>query len=315
MELEEKYSDVGIIVGRFQVPKLTEAHFKLIDTVLKRHKKVIIFLGVSGITPVPSTKRNPLDFETRKQMLEKSFPADSIIISHVRDMKYDGSWSNQLDEKIRDLISPNQSIMLYGGRDSFIHHYKGKYPTQELAPEVYVKMSGSELREQIKVKAESSDMFRAGVIWANENQYKHSIAVIDVAVFNEDYSKILLCRKSYEKQYRFFGGFVDVKDNCYEDTAEREVREEGGIEIKSLRYVTSKKVDDWRFRNEGDKLFTTLFSAVYDSGNITPGDDVVECAWFDFNTKLDLVEEHSNMFNRLWNSHLTPESWRKESEK
>jgi len=48
MELEEKYSDVGIIVGRFQVHKLTEAHFKLIDTVLKRHKKVIIFLGVSG---------------------------------------------------------------------------------------------------------------------------------------------------------------------------------------------------------------------------------------------------------------------------
>ena len=50
---KEKHADVGIIVGRFQVHTLTDAHVKLIDNVKKRHEKVIIFLGVSGISPVP----------------------------------------------------------------------------------------------------------------------------------------------------------------------------------------------------------------------------------------------------------------------
>src|SRR3990167_8124822 len=147
-------TDVGIIVGRFQVHVLTEAHRKLIEMVMERHQKVIIFLGVSGISPVPSTKRNPLDFEIRKQMLESSFEKDSIIVSYVTDMKYDTSWSKNLDSKIKDLVSPNQTVILYGGRDSFINHYTGKFPIKELAPDVYIEMSGTELRNQLKVKAE-----------------------------------------------------------------------------------------------------------------------------------------------------------------
>lgn len=280
MSKDKKYADVGIIIGRFQVHRLTEAHEKLIKSVLERHKKVIIFLGVSGISPVPSTKRNPLDFEIRKQMLEEAFP-DRLVISHVKDMRYDPRWSKQLDSKIQDLVSPNQTVMLYGGRDSFIQHYSGKYSTEELEPYVYYKMSGSELRQQLKVKAEASDMFRAGAIWANENQYKHSISVVDIAIFNEDYSKILLCRKEEETKYRFFGGFVDVSDEDYETTARREAQEESGAEIGDLEYVCSGKVFDWRYRSESDKVFTTLFAAKYIFGAIRPEDDIVECRWFD----------------------------------
>lgn len=35
MNSDKKYADVGIIVGRFQVHKLTEAHYKLIQMVLE----------------------------------------------------------------------------------------------------------------------------------------------------------------------------------------------------------------------------------------------------------------------------------------
>lgn len=280
MSSDTKYSDVGIIVGRFQVHKLTEAHFKLIQMVKDRHQKVIIFLGVSGISPVPSTKRNPLDFETRKQMLEQAFPG--IIISLVRDMKHDRLWSKQLDEKIKDVVSPNQTITLYGGRDSFIQYYSGKYETEQLEPEVYLKISGSELRDQLKVKAEASDMFRAGAIWANENQYKHAIAAVGVAIFNDDYTKVLLGRKENETKYEFFGGFTEITDENYEATAYREVSEEaGGIEIGDLQYICSGRVNEWRYKNEFDKVFTTIFSAKYLFGSITPADDIAECKWFD----------------------------------
>jgi len=311
MKIKIKNADVGIIVGRFQVHDLTEAHEKLIDLVISRHQKVIIFLGTSGISPVPSTKRNPLDFEMRKQMIENRFP--SIILAHVKDMKTDDAWSKQLDDSIADLVSPTQSIMLYGGRDSFIKFYQGKHKTEELAPEVYVKISGTEVRNKLKTKVDSSSLFRAGVIWANENQYNNAISVIDVAVLNEDYTKILLGRKPYEKEYRFFGGFVDItKDTSLEMSARREIGEEAGIEISDPIYICSRKVSDWRYKNEYDKIYTTLFAAKYQFGSITPGDDIVECKWFDIsdsnvNGSLnypsgiihEMVAEHKPLFEEL----------------
>lgn len=275
---------------------------------------MIIFLGVSGISPVPSTKRNPLDFELRKQMLEEAFVGKNIIVSYVKDMKYDESWSKQLDNRIVDLVSPNQSVKLYGGRDSFISHYTGKYPTEQLEPEVYLKMSGTELRDQLKVKAESSDMFRAGVVWANENQFKHAIAAVGIAIFNDDYTKILLGRKKSETKYEFFGGFVEMEDKDYEATAKREVSEEaGGIEIGDLQYICSGKVNEWRYRNESDKVYTTIYSAKHIFGSITPGDDIVECKWFDLyeagkpsdylisEIRKNFVDEFINFFDAVIN--------------
>jgi len=63
--------DVGIIIGRFQVHQLTQAHKELIQFVIDRHTKVVIFLGLS---PLLVTRNNPLDFESRKQMILKEFP-------------------------------------------------------------------------------------------------------------------------------------------------------------------------------------------------------------------------------------------------
>lgn len=300
-------ADVGIIVGRFQVHTLTDAHVKLIEDVKERHEKVIIFLGVSGISPVPSTKRNPLDYEMRQQMIEDKFGKD-VVVSYIKDMKTNEAWSKQLDGRIADLTSPKQSVMLYGGRDSFILFYKGKHKTEELEPEVYVKISGTEVRDKLKNMVESSDMFRAGVIWANENQYDHAMCVIDIAIFNDDYTKILLGKRNWEAECRFFGGFVDVADNNFEMTVRREVKEEAGIEITDPVYICSRRIQDWRYRNEKDKVFTTFFAAKYMYGSITPGDDIDECKWVDINNPRpgiysiseNLVPEHEILLEELF---------------
>lgn len=55
--------EVGVIIGRFQTNKLHEGHINLISHVLSNHKKTIILLGVSR---VQNTKKNPLDFASRK---------------------------------------------------------------------------------------------------------------------------------------------------------------------------------------------------------------------------------------------------------
>lgn len=293
----------GILVGRFQVHDLHDAHIDLINTVCKEHEKVIIFLGLS---PLMVTQNNPLDFESRKQMILEKFP--NVNVLYIKDTPDDEVWSKDLDEKIKDLVSPNQGVILYGSRDSFISHYSGQYKTQELMQEVYI--SGAEIRKNISKKVKSSADFRAGVIWASGNRYPTTYPTVDIAIFNEDCSKILLGRKAKESKYRFIGGFADPKSDSYEDDAIREVKEETGLDIVDLMYVGSFRVQDWRYRSEIDKIKTLLFCAKMLEGRPQAMDDIAEVRLFDFD-KIDpdtmLVTEHARMFKTLkqyWMDYL-----------
>jgi bifunctional NMN adenylyltransferase/nudix hydrolase len=295
--LKAKTYDVGVIVGRFQVPELHDAHKDLIKTVCDRHDKVIILLGLS---PVRVTQENPLDFESRKQMILKSFPDVNVL--YIKDTGTNESWSKQLDNIIDDLVTPAQSVVLYGGRDSFITAYTGRYPTQELVQETWV--SGSEIRKDVSRKSvKASPEFRAGVVWAAYSQYPKCYATVDVAVFNEDESKILLCRKPHEDQYRLIGGFSMPDSDSYEADARREVQEEAGIAITDPVYVGSARIDDWRYRKEVDKIKTLLFRAKHMHGAPRPDDDVAEVRWFDVGT-INLKQirpEHHVLINMLFN--------------
>jgi bifunctional NMN adenylyltransferase/nudix hydrolase len=86
--------EVGVIIGRFQVNKLHDGHRNLINYVLDNHKKVIILLGVSR---VQNTRKNPLDFASRKAMIQAEFP--SVMILPIQDQRYNEKWSQQVDEK------------------------------------------------------------------------------------------------------------------------------------------------------------------------------------------------------------------------
>jgi 8-oxo-dGTP pyrophosphatase MutT (NUDIX family) len=68
------------------------------------------------------------------------------------------------------------------------------------------------------------------------------------------------------------GGFVDPNDSSLEAAARREVMKEAHIEIATVEYVGSYRVDDWRFLREVDKIMTTVFVADYKSGHIQPDD-------------------------------------------
>lgn len=293
-------ADVGIIVGRFQTHELHEAHIDLIQTVCNRHDKVILFLGLS---PLKFTRNNPLDFETRKQMVLERFPR--ITILYIKDCYDDEVWSKRLDEQISDNLGASQSVVLYGGRDSFIKCYTGKYQTVELVPESYI--SASELRKTISRSVMNDAKFRAGIIHATANQFTNAIPTVDIAIFSGDYKKILLGRKEGEKKYRFIGGFAEAESDNFEYDAKREVAEETGLEIGNLQYVGSKKINDWRYRKESSKIKTLLFVATVIYGAAKAGDDICEVRWFDYNVIVDpksyVVEAHVELFNMV-NSYL-----------
>lgn len=273
--VENPLTSVGIIVGRFQTHELHAGHIDLIQTICNKHPKVIIFLGLA---PVKVTQNNPLDFEARKQMILERFPTVNVL--YIKDTPSDIDWSKDLDEKIGDLTSPSQTVTLYGSRDSFINHYKGKYTTQELVQEVFI--SGTEVRKDISKKVKSSADFRAGVIWATWNQYAKVYPTVDIAIFDENYKKILLGRKPKENRYRFIGGFAEPNSDSYEADARREVQEEAGIEVTDMDYVGSFHIQDWRYAQEKDKIKTIFYACNVMFGRPEAGDDIQEVKWFDF---------------------------------
>lgn len=277
--------DVGIIVGRFQVHELHEAHRDLIESVMKRHDRVIIFLGLSRLR---NTKRNPLDFNSRKQMINELYR--DVEVHYINDEPTNETWSKSLDSQIKKWLSPEQTALLYGSRDSFISHYKGKHATCELEPEVYI--SGTQLRKTISSKTMGNKNFRAGVIWASNNRFNISYTTVDIAVFDEEKKRILLGTKMEDAgKYRFIGGFSDVGSASLEDDARREVYEEASIEISNPKYLCSLQVKDWRYRSEADQIKTTLWTATHLFGSPQAGDDLDGLKWFELSEGLDKLRE------------------------
>ncbi len=288
-------ADVGVIVGRFQIHEPHSAHRDLIDTIYNTHKQTIILLGLA---PTKVTIENPLDFESRKRMLAKLYPDATIL--PIKDqpgepVESNLRWSMELDRIVGEVVSPSQTVCLYGGRESFIQSYITKrFPTQELEPEVMV--SATEIRRSITKTVMNSKEFRAGVIWASANRYPAAYPTVDIAILDErTRTNILLVRKSAESKWRLPGGFVDPTDMSYEAAARREVSEElSGLAVTDLQYLGSVRVDDWRYRRERDKIITTLFATTVMFGSPVPSDDVAFAKWFPLTKELknDIVPEH-----------------------
>jgi len=292
MKRKIEKGDVGVIIGRFQVPELHEAHKELIDSVCKEHDRVIIFLGLS---PVRVTRNNPLDFEGRKQMILDDYP--DVTVLYVKDQKSDEAWSRKIDSSISDLIGPDQNATLYGSRSSFIKHYTGKFQTQELEQTRFI--SGTEIRKVISRKVKGHKYFRSGVIWAAYNQYPVSYTTVDIAIL--DGNKVLLGKKPYEDKYRFVGGFSDPSSENFEEDAKREVSEETGLAVGDLKYLASFKIDDWRYRGEVDSIKTLFFTAIYIYGRPEANDDISEVRWFKLDDKIldHIVDGHLPLMNHL----------------
>ena len=72
-----------------------------------------------------------------------------------------------------------------------------------------------------------------------------------------------VAKKKEETKYRFVGGFVDNTDKSYEDAVIREVKEETKLDINNIKYITSRIIDDWRYRYETEKIITSFYCGIY----------------------------------------------------
>jgi bifunctional NMN adenylyltransferase/nudix hydrolase len=293
----------GVIIARFQTPYLHEGHRQLIKQVSASHNKLVILLGVS---PITGSRKNPYDYHTREKMIKKDYP--EILVLPVSDHPSDRVWSETLDNLLKSVF-PSEHFCLYGSRDSFIPYYSGKFETVEL-PE-HGDYNATELRKQYADKVFDSNDFRAGILYAYYNQYIKVYPTVDIAMFRNNRTEILLGKKAVNNKWRFIGGFSDPEDADYESAAKRELMEEcGEMEITEMTYETSRKINDWRYRNEADKIITLLFSCDFISGSPAAQDDIIDLKWFKLSDLPQMLtdgfisDEHHELFDFMINKYL-----------
>lgn len=281
---------VGVIVGRFQIPRLTVGHRVVFNKLNKDYDNYIIVLGDSGR---PADKRYPFSVEDRKKMLDDLFIFNNLLgIVSLKDTKSDTVWSNNLDKVIQDLLGSlgmvNVSVDLLGSRDSFIKYYSGMYNTVTVEA-TDAAVSATDARKMF-LEAHRVSNFRDymyGRLCAVTEQYPTAYSTVDVAIFSPGEKMILLGRKHDEHEYRLIGGFLDPeKDDSTRDAAFREVYEETNIPkqlITSMVYCGNVKVNDWRYKSSDCKIFTNVFKAVLVTPHITyqAQDDIAELRWFE----------------------------------
>ena len=101
--MDIKTTQHGVIIGRFQTPELHSEHIKLIQYVLDRHEKVILFLGVS---PTLANKKHPMDFITRKYMIEEQFGINNGYTDELQLVFENGVlYNEQIFDEIRNIAN------------------------------------------------------------------------------------------------------------------------------------------------------------------------------------------------------------------
>jgi bifunctional NMN adenylyltransferase/nudix hydrolase len=293
----------AVIVARFQTPYLHLGHQQLINKVKEGHPKLIILLGVS---PLIGSRKNPYDYYTREKMIKKDYP--ELIVLPISDHPDDKEWSNSLDNLLKGVF-PAEQFCLYGSRDSFIPYYSGKFETIEL-PE-HGDYNATELRKQYADKVFDSNDFRAGILYAYYNQYTKVYPTVDIALFRNNKTELLLGKKTINNKWRFIGGFADPEDENYESAAKRELTEEcGDMQTSNMTYETSAKINDWRYRSEADKIITLFFSCDYIDGTAIAQDDIAEVNWFKLADVPQMIAngttspEHGELFDFIIKKYL-----------
>lgn len=281
----------GILVGRFQVLELNDVHIRLVKTVTDKHPRVMVFLTSN---PAPSD-RNPLEWVFRAQMFEEVY-GETIPVFEMPDLQDDRVWSQELDRRIMEQ-RPEGEVTLYGSEEDFVQRYSGKYKTEAL------EAKEEDFPEEMPMaEVEQMRDFRAGVLYATIRRFPTVYPTVDIAVFRNDHSELLLARKENEAKYRFPGGFTDPSDDSFEMAAIRELMEEcGDIDVVDMVYIGSCKVDDWRYRDSMDSIITHLYCCVLESGTPEASDDISELRWMDvqkLNEEL-FVNEHKPLFYLL----------------
>ena len=280
---------VGVIVGRFQIPYPHAGHLDLINHVLNKSDRVLIFVGDS---PANLNDKNPIPANL---LLDNILNINNKIEAKtIKDHPSDSHWSYTLDTEILTLTDNKDEITLYGSRNSYLTVYNGKFKIEYYNP--IREISSTDIRKSIKPC--NSEDFLNGMIYAQNYRFSEVYPTVDILVYNMSFGKILLGRKPGHHLWQLPGGFINKGEKASE-AAIREFSEEcPDIKTTPLRYIDTFPIEDYRYKDTKDGILTTLFKCTYQKGDLIAGDDLEELAWFTLKEANEIiVNNHKKLLN------------------
>jgi ADP-ribose pyrophosphatase YjhB (NUDIX family) len=271
---------VAFIVGRFQVPYLTDSHIEEIGKIIRSYEETVFVIGLAF--PDASVE-NPLDLDSRKNLIREYFGDKKVI--YIKDQYSDDEWSKNLDKITYSCVKgryEKSEMVLFGSAENFAERYFGKLATKEMEPIAILNKQA--VKHKINTISHKSHEWRYGAFHVALNQFCNPMPCVDMLVVDKERGRVLLGRKEKQDKYRFFGGFSE-NFGSYEDDAIRELCEETGLTPNCFgepEYLLSSIIDDWRYRGMKSKVKTVLFLVEYLEGKPEPSDDIFEVRWVSF---------------------------------
>lgn len=294
---------LAVVIGRFQYQTLTPGHLAVLEGAAIAGEHVLILVGRS---PTVNTRRDPLSYELRADMLRQEWKWKTpFTILPLDNHPSNVVWAGNVDRLI-DVYAAGGPAVLIGGEDSCDGVYKaagGKHPFRIINA---VPLHATELRAALR-PMNADQAFRSGVVWAAQQRFVSVFQCVDVLIYGPQ--GVLLAHKAIDPdgQWRLVGGFVDPEDKSLEDAVRREVAEETGLKIWDMRYAGSARVYDWRYTGP-EIIMTAVFVAEIETGSSVckASDDIDSLKWFSpAYTVLPIVSEHQQILNLALKKGLT----------
>ena len=112
-----KVYDSGLIVGRFQT--FHKGHQRLVETGIMLCDRILLLVGSAQECGTP---RNPLNIETRIEMIRSVYDSDRVMIYALSDMTNEDDirpeWGRYLLNNVDRYIYKAPELMIYGNDES-----------------------------------------------------------------------------------------------------------------------------------------------------------------------------------------------------
>lgn len=127
-------------------------------------------------------------------------------------------------------------------------------------------------------------------------KYPHPAVTADCVVFSSDEHglHVLLIERGndpYKGYWAFPGGFMNMNETA-EECARRELKEETGLEVQTLRQIGAfSKVD----RDPRERVISVVFYAMSEMREVKGGDDAHQAKWFPIGEVPPLAFDHDEI--------------------
>lgn len=254
--------NIGVIVGRFQSPYLTDGHKALLKEAYQNSDEVAIFLLNNTI---PFSDSNPLPFDLRQALLlnyvTREYKDKKTTFYSLPDQKYKSTLMFSIDQALITAYTNMVKFTMYGGPRSLAATYCGIAEVKLIEDNFHSNRSKDARNEAYDTQAFNVD-FLKGVIHALNYRRVvcHNYIVSVLLHQDEDGETYCIAREDSKlKRHVFPTESVVSTYDTYEEQSKASMEQmfKGAI-ISSGSHIVSMKVDDWRFGNTSDFAYYHL---------------------------------------------------------